>query len=287
MTEEKEKKHPFRKMILFLILLIGLFYCYIHFIEPNLLTVKEYAIVDNQLPYSFHGLKIVHFSDVLYGSSQNEKKLEKIVAKINELNPDIVLYTGDLFNSGLYINEEAQNNLIEIFKKIQAKLKKYAVIGDNDSTDKIHYIHILESAGFTILNNKNDALYYGGTEPLLFIGTNSLLENEYNIEEALTNTEDISSYYKIWLSHEPSILDQLENYSMKPNLIFAGHTLGGLIQFPFGYTLLNQEGTNGYTKDFYEKDQMKMYISSGLGTYRYPVRFLNEPSISFYRLYQY
>ncbi len=285
--QENKKGNTFKKILLIFLLLVVLFYLYIRFVEPNRLVVKEYAIVDNNLPYSFHGMKIVHFSDILYGTSMNEKNLEKVVEQINSLKPDVVLFTGDLFNSSIKLNEEAKNKLKEILKKIEATYKKYAVVGDNDYIDKNSFNDIMENAGFLILNNKNDFLYYGGNDPLLFIGTDSLLEKEYDITAANTSSEDITSVYKIWLSHEPIILDELQNENITPNLIFTGHTLHGLIKTPFGGTLLKQQGVNHYVEAFYQKENIKMYISSGLGTYKYNIRFLNPPSINLYRLYQY
>lgn len=285
--QEQKKISTFKKILLFLLFFLVLFFVYIHFIEPNWITVKEYAIVDNALPYSFHGLKIVHFSDILYSSQTKDKTLEKMVEKINALNPDVVVYTGDLISSSLHINEEAENKLKDLLKSIHANLKKYAVIGDTDYQNKIQYMNILESAEFMILNNKNDVLYYEGETPLLFIGTSSLLEHEYSFNDATTSTEDISSYYKIWLNHEPILLDHLEEYTIQPNLLFTGHTLGGLVKLPFHQTLLKQNGTKEYVSDYYEKGSMKLYINNGIGTYKYSVRFLNPPSINFYRLYQY
>lgn len=285
--QENKKGNTFKKILLIFLLFVVLFYLYIRFVEPNRLVVKEYAIVDNNLPYSFHGMKIVHFSDILYGTSMNEKNLEKVVEQINSLKPDVVLFTGDLFNSSIKLNEEAKNKLKEILKKIEATYKKYAVVGDNDYIDKNSFNDIMENAGFLILNNKNDFLYYGGNDPLLFIGTDSLLEKEYDITAANTSSEDITSVYKIWLSHEPIILDELQNENITPNLIFTGHTLHGLIKTPFGGTLLKQQGVNHYVEAVYQKENIKMYISSGLGTYKYNIRFLNPPSINLYRLYQY
>ncbi len=286
-NESKTKGNIFKKIGIVLLLVLVLFYLYIRFGEPNQLEVKEYAIVDNHLPYSFHGMKIVHFSDILYGTSMNEKNMEKVVEQINKLKPDVVLFTGDLLNSNIKLNEEAKNRLKEILSKIEATYKKYAVVGDSDYADKNSFNDIMESAGFLILNNKSDYLYYGGNDPILFIGTNSLLEKEYNIEVANQRTEDTTSIYKIWLNHEPIILDALNDKGINPNLIFVGHTLKGLITFPFGGVLLKQEGIQDYYGSYYENENSKMYITSGLGTYKYNVRFLNPPSINLYRLYQY
>lgn len=282
-----KKKHYFLKIFFIIILLIIIFlYIYVKKIEPNIITIKEYAIVDNNLPYSFHGMKIVHFSDILYGTTINKNNMSKIIDKINELKPDIVIYTGDLFNSNININESDKILLKENMTKILATYKKYAVIGDNDYINKNDYIDIMKSSGFIVLDNKNDLFYYGGNDPLMFIGTTSVLEKEIDIETADSSIEN-NTYYKIWLNHEPIIVDELKKHNINPNLIFAGHTLNGLIKLPFNSFLLTQDGINNYTNNYYNLDETKMYISNGLGTYKFNVRFNNLPSINLYRLYQY
>lgn len=287
-TKEEPKKRSLLKKLLLLFFIISiLFYIYISRIEPKKLMVHEYAITDNNLPYSFHGIKIVHFSDILYGSSIKEEELENVVNKINELKPDIVIYTGDLLNNTIEINANTKETLKRILSQVNATYKKYSVIGDNDYIDKNGYIEIMESSGFMILNNKSDFLYYKGNDPLLFIGTNSLLKNENDLLKAIPNNEDISNFYQIWINHEPTIIEELTKNNRKPNLVFAGHTLNGLMKLPFDSYLLNQEGTNPYMKNFYNLEETKMYISNGIGTYKYNIRFCNTPSINFYRLYQY
>ena len=185
------------------------FYLFIRYGEPNFFIIKEFNIIDNSLPYSFHGTKIVHFSDILYGSTINEKNLNRIVNQINELKPDVLIYTGDLFNDNFHLDETTIETIKNILSKTKATYKKYAVVGDNDYIDKNKYIEIMEKADFKVLNNKNDFLYFGGNEPLVFIGTNSLLKKENGIELAMQSTEDLSNAYKIWLNHEPIIMDEL------------------------------------------------------------------------------
>lgn len=285
--EKKGKKHIFRNTILIIFFLCLLFYLYIHFVEPNMLIVKEQAIVDNNLPYSFHGTKIIQFSDILYGTNIEKKNLKKVVEKINHLKPDIVIFTGDLLNSTIKLNEKNKNDLKEILGSIHATFKKYAVMGDNDFSDSNTYFEIMESAEFMILNNKNDFLYYKGNDPIMFIGTSSLLEKEQNIELAMTTTEDTNSIYKIWIHHEPTILAEFTKKDIYPNLIFTGHTLNGLVTLPLYGSILKQEGVKEYTKNYYQIEDSQMYISGGLGTYKVQARFLNFPSINLYRLYQY
>ena len=276
-------KKRWKKILLFLILFILGFYLYIRYVEPNWITVQEQAIYDENLPSSFDGLKITHLSDILYGETIDAQNIAKIVAKINELNSDIVLFSGDLFNDTYQLNDQDIEQLKENFKNIHANIKKYAVIGDNDVINKDLYLEILEFSNFVVLDNQNDLLYYDGNDPILFVGTSSIKENLLDIEKAsVRENEPSNQYFTIWLSHEPTILNQ----NITPNIIFAGHTLKGLTTLPFKGFLLNQEEINEFTKNQYKKNNTKMYITSGLGTYKIPIRFLNRPTINFYRLYK-
>ena len=107
MTEIKEEEKQFKlkllpKIGIFLIILICLLISYMFYVEPKLLTTKEYPIINEKIPDSFNGFKIVQFSDLHFGRSTNENEVEKVVAAINENKPDIVVFTGDLFDA--YIN---------------------------------------------------------------------------------------------------------------------------------------------------------------------------------------
>jgi hypothetical protein len=286
--EVVEKKSGFLKVLkiilIIIVLLLIILFVYMHLIEPSVIKTNEQAIIDSAIPSSFNGLKIAQISDIHYGTTINDSDLEKIVEKTNAWNPDVLIYTGDLFDDAINISDSNISSIKEILSNLSAKLKKYAVIGDSDYLNKDLYVEIMESAGFTILENENDLLYYEGNDPIMFIGSTSLLEDDNKTMDAIASDENIESYYKIWLAHEPIIIDTLIDEDIHPNIIFAGHTLGGLINISNNY-LLNQDGINNYTKSYYHKKKISMYISNGLGTHRYQVRFLNYPTINFYRLY--
>lgn len=252
-----------------------------------MLFVKENAVYDEELPDSFDGFKIVQFSDIHYGKTISEHSLDIIIQKINDLKPDVVLFTGDLFDESIQLKEEDYTLLKEKLSHIEAKLKKYAVIGNADYVNKNMYLEIMHGASFQVLENQNDLLYFEGNAPIQFIGTNSILEQENDILGAIKLEEDITnSYFQIWISHEPAILNDIIDSDLRPNILFAGHHLGGLAKIPFTGYLLKQDGVGPYTGDYYKEKKVKMYVSNGVGTYKYGVRFLNPPSISLYRLYK-
>ncbi len=280
-----KKKSIFKKVLFLFLFFLLVFYLYIRYGETNFIVVHEYPIYDNHLPSIYDGTKIVHFSDILYGSTVHEEMLNKTVEKINELKADVVVFTGDLFNDTIHLDEKDYTILKEKLRNINATYRKYAVIGNCDSPNVSIYKDIMESAGFLVLENENDLLYIKGNDPLLFIGTSSLLEKQEDVMKAFQTEGNTETYYKIWLHHEPMILDTLLLHNIEPNLLLTGHSLHGLVSLPFGRYLLNQEGVGEYTTSYYENGNIKMFVSGGIGTYKFNVRFLNYPSINLYRLY--
>ena len=86
------------------------------------------------------------------------------------------------------------------------------------------------------------------------------------------------------MMHEPDNVDELLN-KKNINLILAGHTHGGQIRLPIIGGIMGVKDGKKYDKDYYKISDSNFYISYGLGTTKYPFRFLNKPSINFYRLY--
>ena len=76
--QKKERKLRHKKMILFLVIVILLILVWGKFIEPKLLVINDYKLESEQLPNSFNGSRIVHFSDLHYGLT-SEKQLKKIL----------------------------------------------------------------------------------------------------------------------------------------------------------------------------------------------------------------
>ena len=146
LKEEKKEKNTKRiktviKIIFILITLFLLLILYMHFIGTKGLIVREYKVESNQLPDSFHGFKVVQFSDLHYLSTIHEKELKNIVNKINKLKPDIVVFTGDLIEESKTTTENDLKVLTTYLNKIEASTGLYAIKGNHDySNDNFHLI---------------------------------------------------------------------------------------------------------------------------------------------------
>ena len=117
LTRKKMRFIP--KLLLTILFMIIIFLCYIHFLEPRLIVTEEVAIIDKAIPKSFNGFKIAQISDIHFGRTTNEKELEKTVRKINEMKPDIVIFTGDLFDDYINLSEDNIKFLINIIDKMK------------------------------------------------------------------------------------------------------------------------------------------------------------------------
>lgn len=284
-TTKKNKEHPIlNKIILTIIIITILIISYSTIIEPNIINIKEYKIESKLIPDSFHGTKIVHFSDIHYGTTINKKQLEKITNKINELKPDIIVFTGDLLDKNINLTKNTEKELITYLSNLKCSLYKYAIFGDEDLKNK-QYQEIMTTSGFTILDNKTTPLYYKDTTPILITGYNPIVSKpNYTILTDLIDSKDPTNYFKLVLTHEPDSIDKFINYN--PNLVLSGHSLGGSIDFKFTKPLLLPENSKKYFKDYQKIKNTDLYISNGLGTTGLNARLLNPPSINLYRIYK-
>ena len=83
-------------ILIFLIISAILGILYARFISTTGLNVYEKSIISSSLPEDYDGLKIVQFTDLHYGSTVFLKELKHVVKRINDQNPDIIIFTGDL-----------------------------------------------------------------------------------------------------------------------------------------------------------------------------------------------
>ncbi|MBO4245597.1 MAG: metallophosphoesterase [Bacilli bacterium] len=240
-----------------IVLIIVATILYSHFIGTKGLIINEYQVVNEKVPESFNGLKIVHFSDMFYGTTFNEKDLNKLVKKINEYNPDIVVFTGNLVSN----NDIKSEKVIASLNKIEAKLGCFYVSGNKDNEKSSM---ILNKTNFINLDNTNKLIYYKGNEPINLIGYGKDVLNEYD-------------YYTILFTHNPENSKKLNS-----NLVLAGKTMGGLIRLPINKDIF---GDNNYKTNYIKEKNKEIYISYGLGTNEFEFRLFNHPSINVYRLY--
>ena len=273
------------KFILIIFIICVLILVYGRYIGTMNFITKEYTLHHESIPKGFDGLKIVHFSDLHYNRAITLTKVKSIVKEINLINPDIVVFTGDLIDRDVTLKTEDYQALINVLSKINATYGKYAVLGNHDyEGDKDKIIELYNHSNFKYLDNDYDIIHDNMNEAIFIGGINTVSYNQDDIDKTMSylkDNEDIN--YKVIIVHEPDITDKIvNNYDV--NLILAGHSHNGQIRLPFVGALYTPPLSKKYYDNHYKVKDTDLYISSGIGVSTINYRLFNPPSINFYRI---
>ena len=272
--KEKKKGGKLLSIFLFLVVIVVTIFLYAKYTGIKGLIVKEYRVKSEILTNNFSGLKIIHFSDLLYKSTVDKEDVKNLIKRINELKPDIVVFTGDLINKNAKITNEDIEFLEEELESIKAK------VGSIES-----YKTIMEKSKFKILNNSYDEIFYKNNESMFIIGLPSSLKEEIKLEDAFNfYKEDEKRKFIIVLVHDGKTIRFLDESTYEVDLVLGGHSLNGSIVIPYYGGIFIDDGAYKYYQEHYSKGITDIYISSGVGTNKYPYRIFNKPSFNLYRL---
>lgn len=270
------------KSTLIISLLITFCIYYAFKIEPFNLVANEIAINTK----TQDTIKIIQFSDTHIKENFSYKNLNKVVDNINKHNPDIVVFTGDLYDNYAKYNDDS--NIIKELQHINAKYAKIAVWGNRDhgGGGARAYETIMEQAGFIVLKNENYCITTDTNKQILITG----LDERMLGNPILPKTSKLTSAnYALLLLHEPDIIDSLD--SSLYDLALSGHSHGGQIDIPF-IPVINQKAVNAtafstkYISGLYElNNTTKMYVNTGIGTTHVSARFGVTPEISIFNIY--
>lgn len=279
MKDIRSRKRKKRRRAGFLFLLIAtpfLLAGYARYVEPYMLITRTVTIeATKHVPEC----TIVFFSDTHFGKDYSEKNIERIVKRINRSEPDLVIFGGDFLDNYARDREELDLEYIGAeLSKIEASYGKFAVWGNHDYGGGAVRIYqdLMTDGGFQVLENESCLIeelnmkVFGYDDYLLGRTEESL----YQIQ---------SQYFNLIAAHEPVVADFIENTG--DNLLLTGHTHGGQVGIPAIREKVIPKGSGGYAKGLYTKEEigtqssLQMFVSSGIGTTLYPIRFLNVPEI--------
>ena len=279
------------KKILYTILIILIIFfsilIYSRFIGTIGLKTNEIPYNTKSISPSYDGLKIVHFSDIHYKKVITEERVKQLIKETNKINPDIVIFTGDLLDKNYKLTNKDINFLIKQLSKINSKYGNFAIIGDNDYSQEDTIKNIYIQSNFTLLNNTNSIIHNENNDQIFIAGLDSATYEEANITEPMNyfkNNPDIT--YKIILIHEPDYIETILNNYNNIDLILSGHSINGSINIPIIKKLFLPPEAKNYYKPHYKKNNTNIYISNGVGVNNLNFRLFNHPSINFYRIKQ-
>lgn len=252
-----------------LLILISVILTWSFLIEPNLLITKNIIIENKDLK----GLKITVASD-FHLKRHDAKRLDKIVKKINNTNPDIIILLGDYVNGISKIQTLSLKKITDNLKKIECRNGIYAVLGNHDIwLNENEVTKCLQKANITVLNNENRILTING-KTFTLAGTNDFTEGKADIVQALYKAQEPI----ILMTHNPDIFEDFVPQNVA--LTLSGHTHGGQVVIPFiGALIVPSSYGKKYANGLITEHNKKILITKGLGTTIFPIRFNCLPEI--------
>lgn len=240
-------------------------------VEHNL----EYA----SLPEDLHGYTIVQLSDLHACSAATRWRTEAIVEKVNSLNADLVVVTGDIVDG----TPEDQSENVEPLRNLKARDGVYFITGNHEFYHEFFacWKPLYDSWGFHFVDDRcvivRPSLALAGRYDM--IGA-----QRYHLPSAPAHALFVNvseDAFRILLDHQPRrFLGNLRE--SKADLQLSGHTHGGVMPI---LRQLVRWWNGGFYRGLYTLDGKKLFVSPGAGQWAgFPMRFDNDAEISVLRL---
>ncbi|QWU15286.1 hypothetical protein SAMN04487895_10852 [Paenibacillus sophorae] len=247
--------------------------------EPSWLEINNLTLEWKELPASFSGLKLVHFSDVHLGFNKDAGDVKRLIRHIREAEPDLICFSGDIVDS----YPEDLEDSVPLFAGLTAPMGKFAVLGNHDYKHAEQLVGLLEAAGFKVLRNGH-VLIRRGDESIAVAGMEDYLINSPGPDPKAAMGGIPPGTFTVLLMHEPDYADFVQEYSIQLQL--SGHSHGGQIRIPFMGAPFVPDGSVKYISGLYTvgNQRMKLYVNRGFGETYMPFRFMCRPELTVFTL---
>ncbi|MEL7586348.1 MAG: metallophosphoesterase [Prolixibacteraceae bacterium] len=261
------------------------------------IRTEEVKLTLSSLPAGLNGLKIVQISDLHLGSFESDRFLSSAVERINRIEPDLILFTGDIVNN----YHQEMDGFDDQLKQLKAGLGKYAILGNHDYGDYTDWsspvvkeqnfsliMKKIRKSGFKLLLNQSEQILVHGTQ-LYLIGVENWGHGSFpryaRLDSALAHVPDSS--FRILMTHDPAHWDQQVVSQTSIPLTLSGHTHGG--QFALKLAGIEFSPIRFVGKRWgglYQEGEQFLYVNRGFGCVGLPARIDMDPEISVFTLFR-
>ena len=280
---------PFKKAFLWGLLALLLppaVITYGSLIERNCFRIKEITIKIANLPENFDGYCIVHISDIHARSfSGRERHLQRAMDKINDLEPDMIAFTGDLIT----MTPDELESHAHALSSLKARDGVFSVLGNHDYSmysdaspeDRQKHMETLISAeealGWDLLMDES-RIIRRGTDSIAVIGVQNTSPSRHfpSKGDLTTASEGTENMFRILLSHDPMHWEA-EILGRDYPLTLSGHT------HAMQLSLLGWSPSSLMFEQFrglYTRDGQSLHVNPGLGETIFPARIGVRPEIT-------
>ena len=259
-------------------------------------TVRKLKIGFKNLPPKFNGFKIVQLSDFHLGSLLNHLTfVEDVVERVNALNPDLILFTGDLVNN----TSDEVDKFIKVLSRLKSNHGNFSILGNHDYGEYVRWesqeakennlmrLKMLQNEiGFDLVLNDNRRLIID-SEEIELIGVENWglppFPQYGDLNKALNKVNNDS--FKILMSHDPTHWDEEVFEKTDIDLTLSGHTHGA--QFGIEIPGWRWSPVNMRYKRWgglYTEGEQHLHVNTGIGFIGFPGRVGMPPEITLIKL---
>jgi uncharacterized protein len=242
-------------------------------VEPRRVAVERHTLRLPHWPQALDGLRVALISDVHAGGPHvRERRVERIVERVNRERPDLVALLGDYIDPHVPLGRHIEPSAVAArLGALDAPLGAVAVLGNHDWANETgRIVGALRDNGIPVLENRARALE-GAAAPLWVAGLADLLRRHPDPVLAFSKVPDDAAV--LALTHDPGVWPRIPE---RAALTLAGHNHGGQVGIPL---LRRKAAHSRHIGGLVEEDGRVMYVSRGIGTSALPIRFAATPEI--------
>ena len=265
--------------------ILVLILCY-PLLEARLLQTDKMLLKCADLPLEANNLRIVYLSDIHYGFWFSDGDLSRLVGRINQLRPDLVLFGGDYATDNHSAIKFFQT--LQTLDTIHSRYGIFGVIGESDrgesDFDRTQLTEAMANAGVTPLVNETQKVHIG-TREIYVSGLDDVLTGKPDVKKLARSVS--AADYVIFLSHNPSVIPDAQQATDSSgnlgwfDLGLFGHTHGGQMLFFSSLLDLAEEVPERYRSGWKKENRVDLLISRGVGTSVFPGRLFCFPQIHY------
>ncbi len=261
------------------------------------IDIREVSFESEALPEAFNGLRVAQISDIHTGSYGTDTAyLAKVVEAVNALNPDVILFTGDIVNR--------HSSELEPFTGVLGRLRTpygvYSVLGNHDYgdyyvwpspeakvADRRHLVELQEGMGWKMLNNAT-AVIHRGPDSIAIVGVENIGDPPFPVYgdlDAAYPGDLADPVFKILMSHNPAhwTADIADAPDKNIPLTLSGHTHAMQMEvLGVSPAALRYSTWGGMYSD--ADGSHSLYVNIGIGEVGIPARIGATPEITLFTL---